>query len=216
MREPAEFAGRLDRMPRRMTEVEQHPLAEVLFVPLDYRRLHPATGGHDACQLLRVALPHCRCGVRQTGEKRRVENQAVFDHFRHAGGKFARWQRLQRLRIDQHPHRLVKRADQVLAQMMVHRDFAADAGIDLRQQAGGNLQEWHAAQICRSDKAGQIADHAAAQRQNRAVAVQAGHNRLGIQNIRLRQGLGRLSCRHDRQGHAKSGLLQTVCRLLAK
>ena len=100
--------------------------------------------------------------------------------------------------------------------MMVHRDFAADAGVDLRQQAGGNLQEWHAAQICRSDEAGQIADHAAAQRQNRAVAVKTGHNRLGIQNIRLRQRLGRLSCRHNCHGHAKSSLLQTVCRLLAK
>ena len=100
--------------------------------------------------------------------------------------------------------------------MMVHRDFAADAGVDLRQQGGGNLQEWHAAQIGRSDKSRQIADHAAAQRQNRAVAVQAGHNRLGIQNIRLRQGLGRLSCRHDRQSHAESGLLQTVLCLLAK
>jgi hypothetical protein len=56
---------------------------------------------------------------------------------------------------------------------MVHRGLAADAGIDLREQRGRHLHERHAAQEGGGGEAGEVADDAAAERDDRAAAIEA-------------------------------------------
>ena len=68
----------------------------------------------------------------------------------------------------------MKRADQVLAACVVDAGLAADRGIHLRQQRGRNLHEINSALVNGRNKPGQIADHAAAQRDQQAVARQPG------------------------------------------
>ena len=100
-----------------------------------------------------------------------VEDGAVLDHFGQAGRQLARRAASPACRIGQHRARLVEGADHVLAQRVVDAGLAADRGIDLRQQRGRHLHEGHAAHVAGGGEAGHVADHAAAQRDQRGLAV---------------------------------------------
>ncbi len=62
-------------------------------------------------------------------------------------------------------------ADQVLAVGGVDAGLAADGGIDLREQRGRHLHEAHAAADDRGGKAGEVADDAAAERDDEIAAL---------------------------------------------
>jgi hypothetical protein len=65
----------------------------------------------------------------------------------------------------------MERAEQVLALWRVDAGLATDRGIDLRQKRGRHLHEIDAAaQDCRRET-GEIADHAAAERNHQIVAL---------------------------------------------
>ena len=102
-----------------------------------------------------------------------VGNCAGLDHFRDTRGEFARRQRLQRADIGDHRLRLIKRADHVLAERMIDAGLAAHRRIDLREQRGRHLDERHAAHVAGGGKTRHVADHAAAQRNQRGLAVGA-------------------------------------------
>ena len=93
------------------------------------------------------------------GPEFRVQDQAVLDHLGQTGRHFARRQRVQHVGIDLDRHRLVERADHVLAQRVVDGGLAAHRGIDLRQQRRRHLQEAHAAHVDGGGEAGHVADH---------------------------------------------------------
>nr|GEU28520.1 hypothetical protein [Tanacetum cinerariifolium] len=104
-------------------------------------------------------------------EERGVDDGAVLDHLSQAGRQFAVGQGFQGGRIGNHCARLVKRADHVLAQRMVDAGLAAHRRIDLRQQGGGHLDKVHAAHIAGGGVPGEVADHAAAEGDQRGLAV---------------------------------------------
>ena len=114
--------------------------------------------------------------VFQPGEEVGAVNQAVFDNFCHAGGEFARWQAGEGGGINQHRLRLMEGADEVFALRVVHPGFAADGGIHLRQQGGRDLQAGDAALVAGSGKACNVANDAAAEGDDEAVAVIARFN----------------------------------------
>ena len=95
----------------------------------------------------------------------------MLDHFGQAGRQLARRQGFQGRSVGDHGARLVEGADHVLAQRVVDARLAADGGIDLRQQGGGHLHEADAAHVAGRRIAGQVADHAAAQRHQGGLAV---------------------------------------------
>ena len=97
-------------------------------------------------------------------EKSGVADQAIFDDLGIAGADLARRQRIERRRIDQHEARLMEGADQILARRRIDRGLAPHRRIDLGEQAGRDLDEVAAALEDRRREADQIADHAAAQR----------------------------------------------------
>ncbi len=109
-------------------------------------------------------------------------------------------QGLQRVGIGQHHFGLVERADHVLAERMVDPGLAAHRRIDLRQQRGGNLDEGHAALVARRREPGHVADHPAAQRDQRGLALGA----LGQQRIENQvQRFPVLVCFAVRQHHLR-------------
>ena len=112
----------------------------------------------------------------QPGEEVGAVNEAVFDDFRHACGKFARRQGGEGGGINQHRLRLMEGADEVFALRVVHPGFAADGGIHLRQQGGRDLQAGDAALVAGSGKACNVANDAAAKGDDEAVAVIACFN----------------------------------------
>ena len=87
--------------------------------------------------------------------------------------ELARRQRAQRARIGQHGDRLMERADHVLRARMVHGRLAADRRVDLREQRRRHLHEIDAALVARGHVTGEVADDAAAERDEAAVAMEA-------------------------------------------
>ena len=67
--------------------------------------------------------------------------------------------------------RRVEGADQVLAARVVDADLPADRRVDHRQQRRRALHERHAAQVRRRDEAGEVADDAAAKRDDGRTAL---------------------------------------------
>ena len=62
---------------------ERLKVNDILLIPFDDSRLHPAAAGHNPFHLLRIAAED-RQGIRaQFRQKSRIKNQAVFDDFRH-------------------------------------------------------------------------------------------------------------------------------------
>ena len=91
-------------------------------------------------------------------------------------------------------------ADEILAAGMIDRRLAADRGIHLREQRRRHLHEVHAALVAGRDKAGQVADHAAAERQDRAVAREA----VGDQYVEYARRDCQASCVPRRPGSMTS------------
>ncbi len=104
-------------------------------------------------------------------QKRQVADQAVFDDFGQSRREFACGQRIQRVGIGQHQFWLPEGAHHVLAAWMVDARLAADGRIHLRQQGRWNLDEGYAALIGRGGESSQVANHPAAERNERRAAV---------------------------------------------
>ena len=121
-----------------------------------------------AAGLAGVDVVHVRL---QPGEELGVQDHAVLDHFRQAGAIFAHGQRGQHARVDQHAPRLPERADHVLGPGQVHAHLAADGAVDLGQERRGHLNQRQAAGIRGGGEAGQIPDHAAADRHDGRLAI---------------------------------------------
>ena len=77
-------------------------------------------------------------------------------------------------------------ADQVLATRVIDGGLAAHSRIHLRQQRRRHLHERHAALVAGRGETGQVADHAAAEGEHRAVAPEA----VGDQDIEHARGVG--------------------------
>ena len=188
----------LERVAEGVTEVEERAAAARLALVLrDDRRLHAATvrDGMD----LRGAVSGKERGAVALAprEEIRVAEQAVFHDLCIAGAHFAGAERIEKFGIDEHARRLVEGADEVLARCSIDRRLAADRRIDLREQRRRDLHEFAAAPRDGSGKAGEIADDAAAERDNRITPFHAcGKNALD-ERFERPPILGRLACRED-------------------
>jgi hypothetical protein len=122
----------------------------------------------------------------------------VLRHLGVAGQQLARRQGAQHLGVGQHQARLVEGADQVLALGQVDGGLAADRGIHLGQQRGGDLHEADAAQQDGGGEAGDVADHPAAQRDDQVAALAALFDQRAAEPLQVREVLGALAGRqHD-------------------
>ena len=72
----------------------------------------------------------------------------------------------------------MERADEILAARRVDAGLAADRGVDHREQRRRHLHDWDAAHVRRGDESGQVANDAAAERDDRRVAPEAGFEEL--------------------------------------
>ena len=154
-----------------MAEIEQRAHAAFALVERDNLRL-VATGVLDG---VRKGFGLTRDNALQVRlepfKEVQVPDQAVFDDFGESGRKLPIRERREGVRISDDHEWLVERADHVLAEGMVDRGFAADCGIDLRKQRGRHLDERNAALINGCGKTGYVADYAAAERDQRRVAL---------------------------------------------
>ena len=117
---------------------------------------------------------------RQVGEKFGFADNARLDDFVEPGAVFALGQCIQHGGIGEHGEGLMEAADQVLAADQIDAGLAADGGIHLRQQRGGDLHYRDAAHEDRGEKSAHVVDDAAAEGDHHAGAVGAElHHLLG-------------------------------------
>ena len=102
-------------------------------------------------------------------------------------------------RVDQHGARLVERADHVLAERMVDAGLAADGRVDLREQRRRHLHEGHAALVDRGRESGEVADDAAAERDQHRRALRAHLEEAGQDVLQRRPVLVRLAVRYQQR-----------------
>ena len=126
----------------------------------------------------------------QPGEEVGHVDDAVFDDLGITGAEFAGDQGVEHARIGQHQARLIERADQVLSLGRVDCGLAADRGIDLGQQGRRDLNEIDAAQGQRRADARQIPDHAAAERDQRRLAVDPHFQQFAADLFQMGEILG--------------------------
>ena len=169
---PALVGGeRFERVAEGVAEVEQRALAAFAFVCGDDGGFGRTAAGDHGLQCRRVVRGDGGAVFFEPGEEVGAVDEAVFDDFGHACGEFARRQGSEGGGVDEDGLRLVKRADEVFALRVVHPGFAADGGIDLRQQGGWDLQAGDAALVAGGGEACDVADDAAAESDDEAVAV---------------------------------------------
>ena len=163
----------LDGMAEGVAEVEDGAQPAFAFVLAHHPRLDLAAAAHGMGQRIGVARQQIVEVGFDPGEELDVGDRPVLDDLGQPGAQLAQRQRAQRVQVADHALRLVERADHVLADRVVDGGLAAHRRIHLRQQRGRHLHERHAAHVARGGKAGHVADHPAAQREEHGLAVAA-------------------------------------------
>ena len=186
----AEAGLGFERMAEGVAEIQERALAGLALVDRDDSGLGGAALQHRLAPRIGIAGDELRPRLLQPFEEGAVADEPVFHHLGIAGEQLAPRQGGERVDIGQHQHRLMKGADQVLAVLAVDRGLAADRAVDLRQQRGRHLHVIEAAQQGRGGKAGEIADDAAAQRDERRAALDAERQHVLAQLREMREILG--------------------------
>src|SRR5271169_1304822 len=142
--QPSRIVARqaLKRVTEGVTEIEQRTLSLLGLVGCDDAGFGRTTG----CNGLgagRAAREHFAPTSFEKFEEIAVADEAILDDFRVPGAKLAPAQGIEAARICENEHRLVERADEILAVRRIDPRLSADAGIDLRQERGGDLNEAH-------------------------------------------------------------------------
>ena len=192
--------GGLDRVGDGVAEVEDLAFAGVALVARDDAQLGQHAGGDHGLVVDRRADPHAV-------PEPPAGDQGGLEHLGVAGGAFLGRQRAQRRRVDEDPGGLMVGADVVLGLGQVDARLAAVGGVDLGDHGGRNVDDRDPALIRRGAEPGQVADDAAAQRDDVVAAGQARPHELGPDDLGVGDGLGLLA-RHD--AHPARQRLETV------
>ena len=169
--EAAVLRHRLDRVSRRVAEVQDPAQSPLALVPSHHVGLDPARFGDDRRQRFGRAREDRLAISRDAIEERGARRHPVLDHLVQPGAELAARQRGEHERIDDNRVRLVEGADQVLAQRVVDAHLAADGAVDLREQRGRHVRQRDAAQEARRREARHVANHAAAKGDDRRRAI---------------------------------------------
>ncbi len=199
----------LERVAEGVAEIEQRALAALFLVGGDDARLGGAAR-RDRLQPRRPAGEHRAPVAFEPSEEVAVADQAVFGHLGVAGAELARAQRVEDAGVGEHQRRLVEGADEVLAERRVDRRLAADAGIDLGEQGRRDLDEAHAAPQARRAEAGEIADDAAAERDDEVAPLDPRLDQRVADPREFGVGLGRFARRADDDRGRQPGRLEAL------
>ncbi len=111
--------------------------------------------------------------VGEDGEEFGAGDDAVFDDFEEAGAVFARGEGAEDCGVDEDGVGLVEGAKEVFAALEVDAGFAADGGVDLSEEGGGDLDDGDASHEDGREEAADVAADASAEGDDDAGAVRA-------------------------------------------
>ena len=156
-----------DAVAERVAEIEHPPETAFLFVFFYHAGLEPDRPGR------RLRKRSGDAFFLDEGKQLFVQGSGNLDDLGRSAGHLSLIERGQQLLIYDHAPGLMKGADDVLDPAQVDGRLAADGRVHLRQQGRRYIIKIYAPHIAGGHKAGQIAGHAAAQRQHAVAAVEA-------------------------------------------
>ena len=191
-------------MCHRVAEVQDAAQAALLLVLADDGRLDFARARDHVDGSFLLEREHGIGMLLKIREEVRIVDDAVLDDLAEARVDLALRQRLHHGEVHEYGLRLVKGPDEVLAERVVDGYLAADARVDLRQEARRQLHERNAAHVRRRDEPCEVADDTAAERKDRRLAVEAELDSPRVELLRNGEALGTLTGgnRHDRHREA--------------
>ena len=125
----------------------------------------------DLFENLRVLGEDVGGAVGEDGEEFRAGDDAVFDDFEEASAIFARGEGAKNGGVNENGVRLVEGTEEVFAALEVDAGFAADGGVHLSEESGGDLNDGDAAHEDGGEKAADVSADAAAEGDDNARTV---------------------------------------------
>ena len=204
----AEAALGLQRVTEGVSQVEERPAAAFLFVVGDDGGLGGATGVHRAPPRLPVAGAESGPGIFQPGEERGVADQPVLQGLGVAGQELAWQQGVEGGDVGENQVGLIEGAQQILAEVGIDAGLAADRTVHLGEQGGRDLDQGKAAKHDAGGEPGDVADDAAAKRDDRGVAFDAKRQQAIGELAQVLQVLGPFAGGQDDCGVFDGGLAE--------
>src|SRR6267142_716129 len=184
----------------RMAEIEDSPQVALFFVGHHDVRLDCGTCCNKALDGCRIAIPEQRGILFEILEQRRITNDAVLERFEKTAGVLPVRQRFQKERIGKDEPRLMKRADEIFRDAVVHTGLAADTGIHLGEESCWYLNHGDAAHVQRRDESCHVAHDAAAQGNHSGLASEIELDQTIEKPRNCCQRLGALSVGNQNNG----------------
>src|SRR5205085_93324 len=176
-------------MADRVAEVENLAQAAFAFVARHHVGFDLARARDEMCKLGYIELLEAVHLAVDALKQAAVADDAVLDGFAKAGAQLALRQAGKRRRVDDDKRRLMKRADEVFTERMIDTGFTADGTVYLCQQGGGHLREAYATLVGRRRKPTDVADHAAAHRDDHIRTLDTLLNQKGVELFRRAERL---------------------------
>ena len=107
-----------------------------------------------------------------------VVDDAGLDGLLQSGAEFAWREGAEEVGVDEDSLRMVEAADEIFSGGEVDAGLAADGGVDLSEEGGGDLHVADAAHVDGGEEAGDVADDSAAEGDEEGVAVGSGEGEL--------------------------------------
>ena len=130
-----------------MTEIQDAAQTAFLFITAYYIGLYLAGTDNQVTDRFCIECLHRFSVFLQIVEHGGIADDTVLHYLPETGRYLTGRQCLQTVKVDENRIRLVKCPDEVLAQTMIHSHLAANGGVNIRQQAGRDLDKRNASHI---------------------------------------------------------------------
>ena len=209
----------LQRVADGMPVVQNPPQVRLALVGRDDGDLDAYVPRHDVFEHLGVAREDSVSLALEVLEKTRVADHGVLDDLGQPGPQFLVREGGERGDIAENGRGLMERADEVFAFGVVHGRLAADGGVHLPQERGGDGNPPDAAHERRCDEPAEVRHHAAAEGHQNAPPVQARAQADVVEFAGLGEGFGAFALagqagRDDRRRRLQARGAQTRKRRL--
>jgi hypothetical protein len=104
-------------------------------------------------------------------EQRCIADRAALDHFEEARAELAFGKGREHVDVNDHELRLVKCAGKILTLGEIYAGLTTDRSVHLREQSGGDLDQWDSAQVAGCSESREVTDYAASEGDDAGFAV---------------------------------------------
>ena len=164
-----------------VSKVEDHTQAGFTLVDADDFGLHGDGRSDDVLERDRITSEDAFAVAFEEAKEARVTDDPCFYAFEETSAQLPRRQRFKNAYIGEDSERVMEAADEVFAGGQVDSGFAADGGINLREQRGGDLDVGDSPHVDGGQEAARVADDSSSESDEQRRSVRTCRGKLGCQ-----------------------------------